>query len=91
MQNNDREKRAREKLFAKHAQFNSFSSISNLVNIVANDVLFKKKREKKQFDLNNKKKRFREFDIKYFDSHYFEVFDKDDLIVIDDKTYYRNV
>ena len=91
MQNNDREKRAREKLFAKYTQFNSFSLISNLVNIVANDILFKKKREKKQFDSNDKKKRFCKFDIKYFDSHYFEVFDKNDLIVIDDKTYYRNV
>ena len=51
----------------------------------------KKNAKKKQFDSNNKKKRFREFDIKYFDFHYFKIFDKNDLIVIDDKTYYRNV
>ena len=91
MQNNDREKRAREKLFAKYTQFNSFSSISNLVNIVANDVLFKKKTRKKTIRFKRQKKRFREFDIKNFDSHYFEVFDKNNLIVIDNKTYYCNV
>ena len=91
MQNNDREKRAREKLFARHIYFNSLSSLLNSVNIVANNILFKKKCEKKLFDSNDKRKRFREVDIKYFNSHYFEVFDKDNLSVINDKTYYRNV
>ena len=68
-----------------------YTFVSNLVNIVFDETLFNKKRKKKRlFDLN-KKKRFRKFDIKYFNSHYFEVFDKNDLIIINDKIYYCNV
>ena len=65
--------------------------VSNLVDIVFDEILFKKKRHEKLYDSNEKKKRFRESNINYFNSHYFKVFDKDDLIIIDDKTYYRNV
>ena len=104
MQNHDREKRAREKLFVvivvafndkktlSKSLFNSSKhTFSQALKLFNTAILFDKKRKKELFDSNKKKERFREFDIKYFDSHYFEAFDKDDLIVIDDKTYYRNV
>ena len=58
MQNNDREKRAREKLFAKYTQFNLFSSISNLVNIVANNILFNKNARKSNSTRTTKKNVF---------------------------------
>ena len=53
-------------------------------------LYFERKKKNEKFDII-KKKRFHEANIDFFDSHYFEIFDKDDVIVIDDKTYYRNV
>ena len=40
---------------------------------------------------NDKEKKFRESDIKFFDSTCFETHDKDDYVTIEDKMHYRDV